>query len=308
MRFSLRLPTDRVELPAEFGSGVAVIEMATVAEGLGYDAVFVTEHPLPSDEWMASGGHHALDPFVALSFAAAASERLRLHTNLIVVPYHDPFVLAKAAASLDALSGGRLVLGVGAGYLEPEFRALGADFEGRNERMDQALSLMKQVWSGESIDVSGEGFEARGHTALPRPAQKPHPPIWIGGNSKRAIRRAVEMADGWMPFPNPGTHAGRRHTPAMESLDDLRERLDYMREHAAAIGKPPPRDLIFMPIAGGQYGGPRFDAGRWLDHVAELAELGVTDLSVDVPGGSRFEWLANAEGLARAVVEPAARL
>ena len=307
MGFSLGLPTDRVDLGEEFGTSAAVMELARAAEELGYASVFVTEHPIPSDAWMETGGHHALDPFVALAFAAAGSERLRLHTNLVVVPYRNPFLLAKSAASLDALSRGRLCLGVGAGYLEAEFRALGADFEQRNERIDEALRVMKQVWTGESLDCAGSGFEARGHHALPRPAQRPHPPLWIGGNSRRAIRRAVDFGDAWMPFLNPPAKAARRRTPGLVSLADLRERLDYLKQYAAEVGRSAPLGLVFSPSVGGQAGTERFDPVAARDHIAELASLGVTVFSTAVPGETRAEWIRNAELYAKEVVEPITR-
>ena len=244
MRFSLGLPTDRVELGAEFGSARAIREMAGAAEELGFGSVFVTEHPIPGDEWMATGGHHALDPFVALAVAASATETLRLHTNLVVVPYRNPFLLAKSAASLDSLSGGRLDLGLGAGYLEAEFRALGADFEHRNERTDEALELLDRIWTGESLTVSGAGFEATGNHALPRPAQQPRPPLWIGGNSRRAIRRAVAH--------------GRR-------LDALRQpaRPDTARAHARAREPRSAARAPGLPARTRRAGRPARCRGSW---------------------------------------------
>ena len=300
MRFALQLPTDKVQFGAEFGSAEGVMEMARSAESLGYDAVFVTEHPIPENSWFESGGHHALDPFVALAFAAAATSRLRLLTNLCVVPYRNPFLTAKAVATLDSMSGGRLILGAGAGYLEAEFKALEVDYSQRNELFDQALVTMKQAWTGESVDVGGVG-----HHALPRPAQSPHPPIWIGGNSRRAIRRCVDLADGWMPIPNPSKFAARRHTPALESHDDLRARLDYLREYAAEQGRPGPRDILFMPLGGGMYGSPEFDAQAQIEEIGRLGELGVTELGVGFPTETRSDFLRFAEDYAAQVVDRA---
>jgi probable F420-dependent oxidoreductase len=294
MRFSVQLPTDRVQLGAEFGTSQAVMEMARVAEECGYHAVNVTEHPIPEDEWMRSGGHHALDPFVALAFAAAATESLRLLTNLCVVPYRSPYLTAKSVATLDSLSGGRLIFGCGAGYLEPEFRALGVDFARRNELFDAALREMKRVWDGESHEIAGAK-----HHALPRPAQQPHPPIWIGGNSQRAMRRAVELGDGWMPILNFPQHVERRRTPAITGPEDLAKRLAGMREHAARVGRPAPRDIAFMSLAGGAYGQPGYDAAAKRDEIARLESLGVTWLHVGFDASSRFAWLASLEGLAR---------
>ena len=301
MRFSLQLPTDRVALGAEFGSAEAVMEMARAAEEHGYDAVYVTEHPIPSDDWMRTGGHHALDPFVALAFAAAATCRLRLQTNLCVVPYRNPFLTAKSVATLDSLSGGRVIFGAGAGYLEPEFRALGVDYAVRNELFDEALVVMKQVWTGESVEIEGRGFAAHGHHALPRPAQRPHPPIWIGGNSRRAIRRVVDHGDGWMPIPNPAKLAGRRRTPGLETLEDLRARIGYLRSYASERGRAAPRDLMFMPIGRSMYSRAEPDPGAEIAQIQELAELGVTQLAVGFPVDTRREYLHALERYAREI-------
>ena len=140
MHFHLGLPTDNVAKASEFVTADAIAEMSQAAEAAGFASVFVTEHPFPEDEWMRSGGHHALDPFVALSFAAAATTTINVMTFLCVVPYRNPFLTAKAALSVHVLSGERLILGVGAGYLEPEFNALGVDFSERNELFDEGTS------------------------------------------------------------------------------------------------------------------------------------------------------------------------
>jgi probable F420-dependent oxidoreductase len=181
MKLYVALPTDHVDLGTEFVSAEGVAAVARAAEAAGFDGVYSTEHPFPDDDWLASGGHQALDPFVGLSFAAAATTRLRVLTNLCVLPYRNPFLAARAAASLDVLSGGRLDLGVGAGYLEGEFRALGVDFDGRNDRFDEAIAAITAAWSGESVRFAGDGFEARGNTMRPAPLQRPRPPVWVGG-------------------------------------------------------------------------------------------------------------------------------
>jgi probable F420-dependent oxidoreductase len=280
MRFSLSLPTDRVDLGDEFVHGEAVMQMAVAAEQAGFDAVFVTEHPIPGDEWLASGGHHALDPFVALSFAAAATTSLRLQTNLAVVPYRNPFLLAKAVASLDVLSGGRMIFGCGAGYLETEFDALGVAFDNRNDRFDESLATMKQVWSGESVAIKGAGFVATGNTALPRPAQQPHPPIWVGGNSTKAIRRAVELGDGWMPMPAPAKAAARVRSAPLASLDDLAARLAIASRLADEVGRREPLDVMFMPITTGPYGHDGFSLPALAEEIRRQSDLGVTQMAV----------------------------
>ena len=177
----------------------------------------MTDHPAPDAKWLAGGGHHALDPFVALSFAAAATTRIRVQTHILVLPYRNPLLTAKSVLSLDVLSGGRVILGVAPGYLKPEFAALGVDFDERNELTDEAIDVMRQLWTDGEIETVGRHFRTRGTTMRPPVVQKPHPPIWIGGNSTAAIRRAAERGQGWVPFPNPGgLTLARAHARALE--------------------------------------------------------------------------------------------
>ncbi len=285
MRFSVELPTQRVDQGDEFVSAEAVSEIARAAEEAGFSSCFVTDHPFPSKRWLDAGGHHTLDPFVALSFAAAATKKLRLQTHILVLPYRNPFLVAKAAASLDVLSGGRVILGVAAGYLEQEFEALGADFVARNEGCDEALVAIKRAWGGEPVSMKGAGFEAIDNTMLPRPLQTPHPPLWVGGNSKRAIRRAVELADGWVPFPNPPALAKHSRTAVMVSHEDLAARLEYARDHAASVGRTTPLEVSYSLIA-------KRDATNEerLRAVEQLSDLGVGWLVVGVSGRTRSEY------------------
>ncbi|MBW2268114.1 MAG: LLM class F420-dependent oxidoreductase [Deltaproteobacteria bacterium] len=289
MKFSIHLPTDRVDAPAEFLSARAIAEMAAAAEAAGFDACYVTDHPIPADRWLQSGGHHTLDPFVALACAAAATTRLRLQTHVLVLPYRNPFLSAKAIASLDLLSGGRVIAGVAAGYLEEEFAALGVRLDERNALCDESITTMRRVWSGESVELAGRHWSAPGNTALPRPLQQ-SPPIWVGGNSRRAMRRAVELGDGWLPFPAPPAAAQRSRTAALENLDDLERRIDELREQAAAAGRTRPLDVCFVPFGMGlndRDGG--LDADRVLESTRELERLGVTWLTIALPGRTRSE-------------------
>ncbi len=287
MRFTLQMPTDKVAQPDEFLTRQALAEMGQAAEAAGFDACYVTEHPIPEDRWLSQGGHHALDPFVALSFLACATERLRLQTHLLVLPYRNPFLTAKSIASLDVLSGGRVIAGVGAGYLESEFRALGVPFERRNELTDEAIRVMHEVWRGESVTLEGEDFAATGNTALPRPAQHPAPPIWVGGNSNRAIRRAVELGDGWLPFPAPPAMARRVGTATLTGKEDLAKRLAYAHEHAEKVGRRAPLEVCYSPVGMGQ---PWPPADELVELSGELEALGVTCLVIllDHPDRPQF--------------------
>src|SRR3954453_11823836 len=169
MQVSLGLPVHRVDAAEEFVTGAAVAEGARAAETAGFAAVFVTDHPAPPARWVDRGGHVTTDPLVTLAFAAAATSTLRIQTNLFVPAYRHPLLSAKSIATLDVLSGGRVIVGVGAGYLEPEFAALGADFERRNDVLADALRVMPADWTSKAV---------RGATGAPGPVQQPPPPIW----------------------------------------------------------------------------------------------------------------------------------
>ncbi|MGA2837044.1 MAG: TIGR03619 family F420-dependent LLM class oxidoreductase [Acidimicrobiales bacterium] len=301
MLVSYGLPTHRVDCGDEFLGPGAIGELAGAAEAAGFAAVYTTDHPFPGDAWLAHGGHHALDPLVALSFAAAATSTVLLHTNLLVLAYRNPFLAAKGIATLDVLSGGRTVVGLGAGYLEPEFEALGASFDERNDRMDEALAAMLAAWSGESVAFEGTGYRARGNTMLPRPRQRPRPPLWIGGNSRRSIRRAVESADGWCPFPNPARTAARTRTAPLESAGDLAVALGYARSYAEQVGRTEPLTVCFIP-EGLSLGGAPPDPGRVVASIHELAAVGVEWVTVALPGDTRSAQLDAIERFGRAVL------
>ena len=281
LAFSAELPTVRVDRPEEFLTAAAIAEFAAAAEDAGFAACHVTDHPAPDGKWLDLGGHHALDPFVALSFAGAATSSLRLLTYVYIAAYRNPFLSAKSALSLDVLSGGRLILGTAAGYLRPEFNALGVDIDERNELLDEALDVMRAAWSGEDVATDGRHFRARG--VRMRPVSKPHPPIWMGGNSLRAIRRAVESCEGWAPFDSSGIARATRTAP-IDGVQDLAARIEVARGYAEEIGRVEPLDICF---SGGTVGDPtvsRADRGAYL---RQLAELGVTWVPVSFTGEDR---------------------
>lgn len=285
MRFVLSLPFMVHPLNPDFLTQEAISDVSRAAEVAGFDAVAVTEHPIPNDAWLEGGGHNALDPFVALAFAAAATTKLRLLTNLTVVPYRNPFMLAKAAASLDRLSGGRLILGCGTGYLREEFDAIGVDFDERNALFDESLEVLRKTWKSETVVHEGIHFNAIGNTAHPSPSQS-EIPIWIGGNSKLSRRRAAEKAQGWMPIPNPRALGDRRRTVHVDNLDDLSEITRYMTDHAASIGRTTPIDIFFPALEGGTLGFGAFDLGKHHDYLDQLSEIGVTWVLPPVASGT----------------------
>jgi probable F420-dependent oxidoreductase len=273
----------------EFFSAPALAAVSQAAERAGFYGVYVTEHPFPSDARLKAGvGHHSLDPLVALSVAAAVTSRIRLCTYIYVLPYHNPFVAARAMASLDVVSGGRLVMGVGVGWMEEEFEALGVNFAERNELTDEAIRAMKAAWTQENVKMEGRHFRARGNTLLPQPVQKPHPPIYVGGNSRIAARRAGELGDGFMPFLNPARFAGIRHTAAIETLDQFAKIVNYSQSVAKAAGRPP-LDIGGMLTSLGPWGQPGFDVKKVVAEAHQLKEMGVNVIYLGVGGATYKE-------------------
>lgn len=302
MKFTVTLPFDQIDDPKEFLQPQAVTQIATLLERVGFEGACASDHPCPTGRWLDAGGHYAQDPFVMLSFVAAATRKLRLYTGILVLPYRNPFITARAIATLDVFSGGRVTVGVGAGYLKGEYHALGVDFDRRNELMDEYIRAMKTAWTSDEFTFEGSGYQALGNRILPRPLQQPHPPLIIGGNAKVAIRRAAEEGDGWWPFMTPGPVSTTTRTAAIDGDQDLSEGIRHLREHCEKIGRKQLPEII---VAGLNANEGTWNAQRWLDRIAELEAIGVTAITLNVSGKSRAEWCENAE---RVGVEVIAKL
>lgn len=283
-------------------TGDALMRVARAAEATGFDGIGFTDHPAPSQKWLQGGGHDALDPFVALAVVAAVTERLRLIPNIVVLPYRNPFVVAKSAATLDALSGGRFVLSTATGYLRSEYRALGVDFEERNARFDEALEVVRGVWAQDDFSYEAPGFTAQGVTANPKPA---HVPIWIGGNSPLTRRRVAASGDGWNPFPARAWLAKTARTIPLEGLGDLAPMLDHLWEHVERAGRN--RSDIDVAFTTGHPGpaDPGFDADAHLEALDAMAALGVTWSSITVAGSSVEAAVESIERYGTEVINPA---
>jgi probable F420-dependent oxidoreductase len=289
VKINVTMPFDRLDRAEEFVRPEAVAEVAAAVDRLGFNAALVTDHPVPTGRWLDAGGHFAQDPFVMLSLIAAQTKRVRLQTGILVLPYRNPFITARSIATLDVFSGGRVTLSVGAGYLKGEYKALGADFDSRNDIMDEYILAMKAAWTNEEFSFKGTGYEALGNRIVPLPLQKPHPPIYIGGNSKRAIRRAVELADGWNPFFTP---AAISSTSAMTDEMDLATGIAYMREHCEKVGRETPPEIVLASInQTGEDTSPQY----LIDKLATYAELGVSTAATNFHVATRAEWIDRAE-------------
>jgi probable F420-dependent oxidoreductase len=287
MRFAVTHPLVSHPYHPDLVTGASISALATAAEAAGFHGFGFTDHPAPSQRWLDGGGHDAFDPFVALGYAAARTTTLRLIPNIVVLPYRNPFIVAKAAATLDVLSGGRFTLAVGAGYLKSEFAAVGVDHAERNELFDEALDVVKAVWTGDDVSFEGRHFRARGVTSHPRPVSDPHPPIWIGGNSGRARQRVADRGDGWCPFPAPALLAKTARTGALDTPQELAVAITDLNRRLEAAGRDPSTiDITFATPAGGDPASAAFGPDAHLEGLSALAALGVTWVQVGLPGDS----------------------
>jgi probable F420-dependent oxidoreductase len=268
-------------------------EVAARVESAGLDGLALTEHPVPGARWLDAGGHQSLDPFVALGAAAAATSRIRLLTHLSVAPYRNPFLLAKAAATVDKISDGRMILGLGAGYHRTEFRALGVDMEERNALFDETLDVLPLHWAGEPFSYQGRHFEAREVIARPRPVQVPIP-IWIGGNSKASRRRVVEKAQGWMPMLGPPSLSATARTAQIGSLEELAPLVAELHEAATTAGRTEPIDVL-CSYRGPSMAAPANEPDRHREAFEQIEKMGIKWVLLSSNTRSApatFEWLA----------------
>ena len=178
--------------------------IAKAAEQADFESLWIGEHVILPDPQVppspVAPDHPMLDPLIALSFVAANTTKIRLGTGIIILPQRNPVVLAKELASLDVLSNGRLIFGIGIGYLKPEFDAIGAPFDHKGPRAEEYLKAMLALWTMPKPEFDGQWVKFKGVNAMPRPVQKPHPEIVFGGHTNEAYGRAARLAKGWYGF------------------------------------------------------------------------------------------------------------
>jgi probable F420-dependent oxidoreductase len=287
MKVCVNMPVDWPEA-CPFLDADEIVANAQAAEQAGFHAVSVTDHPCPTGAWLDAGGHHAQDPFVILGLAAGATRTIRLQTGIIVLPYRNPFLTARAVATLDVVSGGRMMLGVAPGYLEGEYRALGVDFARRGALMDEYLSAMKLAWTGEDFSFEGSGYRAEGNRILPHPVQRPHPPIYIGGTSRRAARRAAEAGDGWNPYTTDSSAAPSvADGAAIEAEGVLSITIAHLDSVCGTIGRTSRPTILVSGFARIQ---DVWHPDYLLEKIARYAALGVEMVRIDVEGNTPAEW------------------
>jgi len=263
----------------------AVLRFATLAEAVGFDHLAFTDHPAPSVRWIESGGEGAADPFVSLGFCAAVTRRIRLLTFVLVVAYRNPLIAAHQLATLDVLSGGRLTVGLGTGYLKSELFATGADPSERLADFDVGVDIMRDAWAGRTIEAEGRGVSARGVRVAPPVTQEPHPPLWIHGNSSFGLERAARYGQGWMGMFTTEALAATTRTVPIPDLDTLGRRIDELRVATEEAGRP--ADAVEV-IAAGPF--PQLDiragwqADAYAARISDLEVLGVDTILVTVCG------------------------
>ena len=294
--------------------------IATQAEALGYGVLSVSDHLVVprqvapkypySDSgefaWTADGTTDCMEQFTLLAWLAAVTSRVRLLTSVIVVPHRNPVFMAKSLATTDVLSGGRVTVGIGAGWMREEFEALNLpDFDARGRVTDDYIAVMKLLWTQERASHDGEFFRFADVAADPKPLQKPFPPIWVGGESLPALRRTVALADGWYPF---GTNPKFR-MDTVAAFVARRDRLFRLAEEAD-------RDPATISLAYNCSFHSEFDrktaAGERMSFtgspqaratdIAALGEAGVSTFMVNVTSNDLNEMLERMERFAADVM------
>ena len=248
---------------------------AVRAEALGYDSVWVSDHVIVPHANVANFGRAVFDPFVTLAVIAGATRRVQLGTTVLIVPYRPAVVTAKMVASLDALSGGRVILGVGVGWVAAESAVLGVPFAERGAMTDEHLRAMQALWTQKEPTFSGRYTQFSDIVFEPKPVQQPHPPIWVGGHSQAALRRTVDFDAAWHPINRPP--------------EELRKGRADLQAIAQARGRAVPAITLrndIRVLKPGQSVPPSTHAGRVIagepaalvDQLAEVKACGVEHL------------------------------
>ncbi|HEY7164252.1 MAG TPA: LLM class F420-dependent oxidoreductase [Candidatus Binatia bacterium] len=308
MDFGLHLPASSANVTSK-----DLIRFARQAESLGFYCITVADHvivprnisipyPYTSDGKYPGTGYH-LETLTTIAFLAGATERIRFVTSVMIAPYRNPVITAKMLASLDVLSNGRMIVGLGVGWMKEEFENLKAPvFEERGSVTDEYIMAFRELWTSENPRFNGKYCSFSNLIFLPRPVQKPSIPIWIGGHSKQAIRRAGRLGDGWHPI-------GGVPTVPLEP-EDIRKDLDQLRDYARSAGRDPKKIRVALK-------GSLFDREkqvipghrrRFLGSAEEIAsdirayrEAGVDTMIFDVRQASSSETLERMEWMAKEV-------
>lgn len=286
MRFTALYPLHNHQYGSEILDPDYIREFARTAEAVGFDALALTEHPAPSAKWKAQGGHDAMDIFTFLGFCAAMTSRIKLLPYVMVPGFRSAALGAKQIATLDVLSGGRLIVPVGTGYLRTEGDATGMPFAQRNEVLDEAIRIWKQLWAGEPVTLDGAFVQTPEIEQRPRPVQQPHPPIWIGGNSARARQRVADYGSGWTPIFGGEVLARTTRTAPIPDLETLSRYVEDVKRRMHEAGRGDEEVTIQLQAGGGRLTTTDEPLDRYLAYLDELEAAGVTQLIVEGPADS----------------------
>ncbi|MBI4277404.1 MAG: TIGR03619 family F420-dependent LLM class oxidoreductase [Armatimonadetes bacterium] len=259
----------------QVASPKAIRDVARHAEELGFDSLWVTDHVAMPEKYVPRFGEVIYEPLTALAYAAAVTSRIKLGSSVIILPYRNPVVTAKVLATIDVLSEGRLIVGGAAGWCEEEFAALGVSHKERGDLSDEYLALFKTLWTEHRPSFNGRYIKFPPLVFEPKPVQKPHPPLWVGGNSRRGLRRAARFGNVWHPT---------RPTVQM-----IKEGVEYLKKIApkygrdgAAIGIAARHPLRFMD-APSQSGMPLLGPKDYIvENLKAMTAAGVSALMVDL--------------------------
>jgi probable F420-dependent oxidoreductase len=224
----------------------AIIQGAIKAEELGFDAVFVNHHIIVDGSPRSVPWRNTYDPLIALSFMAANTKSIGLGVSVLIVPYRNPVATAKSLATLDRMSGGRLICGIGVGWNQAEFEALGVNFHERGARTNEYLRVWQACWSPGEVSFEGRFFSFAAMHVSPKPARQPHPPLWVGGESAAALRRAARFADTWQPMSTPVAELVTCQAMLREACEQVgratppRTRMSVRVEISTITGNVPP--------------------------------------------------------------------
>ena len=302
----------------------SLMALAKHGEEMGFDFVGVSDHIIiPKDirsrypysisgEFAGADPGECLEQLTVVAFLAAATSKIKLLTTVLVLPHRNPVHTAKVFASIDVLSGGRLIAGCGVGWMREEFEALGAPpFDRRGAVSDEYLKAFKELWSNDDPEFDGEFVSFSNVRFAPQPVQKPHPPIWIGGESPPALRRAGRLGDAWYPIGNNPRYP-------METLDQIGQGMDVVRRHATEAGRSP-EDVSLSYSAGwysddgatlGENGNRRImtgDGDQIAGDIAALAEAGADHLSLGLQADTLDDTLRRMDRFA-SVIKPRAAI
>jgi probable F420-dependent oxidoreductase len=270
MKFGLCLPN------FPFGvqpSREAIVEVAQEAERLGYDSVWTTDHILPPAAWPRFG--HLYETLSTLAYLGGATETIRLGTSILVLPYRNAITVAKQTATIDALTGGRMIIGVGVGHLEAEFQSMGVDFRSRGRRLDEQLRVLRTLWMEDDPRFDGEFYRFSDVLFEPRPAQEGGIPLWVGGNSDRALSRAARLGDAW--------HADDLRPEQLRASQDKLQEMSNGRQVGVTLRRTvdlrPALDAARSGTPAREATGEEFaitgTLQQALDEIAAVAEVGV---------------------------------